>query len=299
MDAFKAQEIERMRLGGNRPWRDFFDDAEANKFAGITWDDATIAERYSGEVGEEWKERLSAKVEGKEYVPSVKPAATSMSFGNSSTNSRSQTPLGSSRTDSPSRPGGKAKVDDKYFAGLGAANASRPHDLPPSQGGKYGGFGSAPPEPARGDPKLPGFDDLQKDPVAALTKGFGWFTSTVGKTAKTVNEGYIQPTAAKIAETDLAAQARVTAGQVARGAQTGAKNAADGFNRFVEGNGSSGGAYRQAPIDESKKDFWDSFAEAGNSKPSAIGTSAVKKGGSSAGLMGGAAKKDEDNWDKW
>lgn len=35
MDAFKAQEIERMRLGGNKPWRDFFDDAETNKFAGI------------------------------------------------------------------------------------------------------------------------------------------------------------------------------------------------------------------------------------------------------------------------
>jgi ADP-ribosylation factor GTPase-activating protein 1 len=45
---------------------------------------------------------------------------------------------------------------------------------------------------------MPGFDDLQKDPVAALTKGFGWFTTTVGKTAKTVNEGYIQPTAAKV-----------------------------------------------------------------------------------------------------
>jgi len=46
------------------------------------------------------------------------------------------------------------------------------------------------------------------------------------------------------------------------------------------------------PIDESKKDFWDSFAEAGNNRPSAIGTSAVKK-------TGGPAKKDEDNWDKW
>jgi len=147
---------------------------------------------------------LSAKVEGKDYVPSVKPAPSSMSFGSaavSSTNSRSQTPLGS-RNDSPNRqPGGKVKVDDKYFANLGAANASRPADLHPSQGGKYAGFGSAPMEPARGDAKLPGFDDLQKDPVAALTKGFGWFTTTVGKTAKTVNDSYIAPTAAKVGPT--------------------------------------------------------------------------------------------------
>jgi len=37
MDAFKAQEIERMRLAGNKPWRDFFDNAESNKMAGITY----------------------------------------------------------------------------------------------------------------------------------------------------------------------------------------------------------------------------------------------------------------------
>jgi len=165
------------------------------------WDDATIAERYSGEVGDEWKERLSAKVEGREYVPGTK-SSSSLNFGNStptSAISRSHTPIGG-RAESPMRgPGSKAKVDDKYFAGLGAANAGRPADLPPSQGGKYAGFGSAPFEPeSSNNNKLPGFDDLQKDPVAALTKGFGWFASTVGKTAKTVNDGYIQPTAAKV-----------------------------------------------------------------------------------------------------
>jgi len=165
---------------------------------GHSWDDATIAERYSGEVGEEYKDRLTAKVEQKPYVPTPKPAPSSRAstFAASSTNSRSQTPSGA-RTESPARPG-KAKVDDKYFAGLGAANASRPEDLPPSQGGKYSGFGSAPPPPRDEGGKLPGLDDLQKDPVAALTKGFGWFTTTVGKTAKSVNEGYIQPTAAKV-----------------------------------------------------------------------------------------------------
>ncbi|CAG8951430.1 hypothetical protein HYFRA_00007346 [Hymenoscyphus fraxineus] len=304
MDAFKAMEIERMRLGGNKTWRDFFDEAESNKMAGITWDDATIAERYSGDVGEEYKDRLSAKVEGKDYVPSAKPAPTTQSLSNSNSDIRSQTPL-ASRTESP-RPDrtGKTKVDDKYFAGLGAANASRPADLPPSQGGKYAGFGSAGPEPPKSEAALPGLNDLQRDPVAALTKGFGWFTTTVTKTAKTVNDGYIQPTAAKIAETDFAAQARITAATVAKGAQSGAKGAADGFNRFVEGPSASG--YRQAPIDESKKDFWDSFADAGNARPNnSIGTNAMKTGGgSSQGLMsgqvGGAGKKkDEDNWDKW
>lgn len=57
------------------------------------------------------------------------------------------------------------------------------------------------------------------------------------------------------------------------------------------GDGGGGGRYREAPLDESKKDFWDSFAEAGSSsRPSALGTSAVKKGP--------VGKKDDD-WDKW
>lgn len=58
------------------------------------------------------------------------------------------------------------------------------------------------------------------------------------------------------------------------------------------------------PLDESKKDFWDSFAEAGAARQtgggagsSAIGTGAVKKSSASGGAAKG--KLDEDNWDKW
>ena len=103
-----------------------------------------------------------------------------------------------------------------------------------------------------------------------------------------------------MAETDLAAQARNTAAQVAKGAQAGAKGAAEGFNRFVEG----GETKRNVPLDESKKDFWDSFAEAGTQRDaagyqrtpgSAVGTSSIKKPQTPMG----PGKKDEDNWDKW
>lgn len=203
MDAFKPVEIERMRLGGNAAWRSFFEEHEDTKMRGVTWEDATIAERYGGEVGEEWKERLSAKVEGREYVPGEKkPVAQREKV-------REQTPLGGSRTASPSIsnsgggggagvPGGKVKVDDRYFAKLGQDNASRPEDLPPSQGGKYGGFGNMPAPAQKREASLPGVDELQKDPLGALTKGFGWFASTVTKTAKTVNDDFIQPTAKQV-----------------------------------------------------------------------------------------------------
>lgn len=219
MDAFKAAEIERMRLGGNENWRRFFEQHEDTKMRGLSWDDATIAERYGGEAGEEWKERLSAKVEGREYVPGEKPAASASASpapgaGGPSTaptrsGPRSGTPLsgsagaaaaptGGSRDESPV-PGGKIKVDVDYFSKLGERNAQRSADLPPSQGGKYAGFGSSgSSRPQKQEQAIPGFDDLQKDPVAAISKGFGWFASTVTKTAKTVNEGFIQPTAKQV-----------------------------------------------------------------------------------------------------
>lgn len=193
MDAFKQTEIERMRHGGNNNWKAFFDAHEDSQMRDLSWDDATIAERYSGEVGEEWKERLSAKVEGREYVPGErKPSAAAKS-------SAAVAVSPAARSESPgAAASGKAKVDDKYFESLGAANASRPEDLPPNQGGKYAGFGSTPiPQKQEG---LPKFEDLQKDPLAALTKSFGWFSTTVTKTAANVNKDFIQPTTKQVCD---------------------------------------------------------------------------------------------------
>ncbi|EGX92757.1 zinc finger protein gcs1 [Cordyceps militaris CM01] len=305
MDAFKASEIERMRLGGNDRWRDFFDAHDDTEMRGLSWDDATIAERYSGEVGEEYKERLTCKVEDRDYVPGEKKPSAPVP---ASSASRTGTPLSgnvnrNSGSQSPAQLGGKVKVDDKYFARLGADNASRPEDLHPSQGGKYAGFGNMPAaSKSNGNSALPNFDEVQQDPFAAISKGFGWFTSTVSKTAKTVNDGYIQPTATKFAEGDFAKQAQLTAAQLARQAQLAGKSAQDGFNRFVEGTNEQGNAgRRQVPLDESKTDFWDSFSSLADQKPaqsnSSIGTSAMGMG--KKGNTAPAAQKKNDEWEDW
>ncbi|KAL7949919.1 hypothetical protein V8C42DRAFT_308969 [Trichoderma barbatum] len=297
MDAFKANEIERMRLGGNEGWRKFFEEHEDTEMRGLTWDDATIADRYSGEVGEEWKERLTCKVEGREYVPGEKRPTTTQSPPAAA---KPSTPLGGSanRSQSPQQ-GGKAKVDDKYFARLGADNASRPDGLPPSQGGKYAGFGNMPtPDKSSQGGMLPLFDDVQKDPMGALTKGFGWFASTVSKTAKTVNDGYIQPTAKSIADGEFAKQAQLTAAQIAKQAQLAGKNAQEGFTRFVEGPEST---KRSAPLDASRKDFWDDFSNlAEQQKPNnAIGTSAIGMGKKTTPGAPAQKPKAGDEWDDW
>lgn len=212
MDSFKVNEVERMAKGGNKPWKDFFDAHQSNKVEGRTFDDCTIQERYDSDAGEEWKERLTAKVEGKEYVPGPKqPRAErkqpAMSANGSQAGSRSQTPMGQGRNTASPAPGAnptQKAQNEAYFARMGQENANRPDDLAPSQGGKYGGFGSQP-MPSRSDEpgQMPGVDDFQKDPVAALTKGLGWLGSAVSKQAISINKGYVQPNLQKVSTTDL------------------------------------------------------------------------------------------------
>ncbi|KAF9891005.1 Zn finger-containing GTPase- Activating Protein for ARF [Aspergillus nanangensis] len=328
MDAFKNSEILRMEHGGNDPWISFFDAHPVTQSEGRTFEDSTIKERYEGEVGEEYKDRLAAKAEGREYVPGQKPKKAPTPSTHQQPSSRSSTPLTNTRRgDSPAShdglgglDGGRKERNEAYFSRLGSENATRSDSMPPSQGGKFTGFGGGMPtsspsrNPAGGN--VPGFDDFQKDPMAALTKGFGWFTTAVGKSAKTMNDSYIQPTAKTIAESDFAAQARQHANQFGQNIQVGARGAADSFNRFVEGPDAPGTRRTQEP---ERRDFWDDLSAIGTqeshrrnaSRSSAIGTAAMKPGpgapatgatgsattGVSGSGSGHATKQEDGSWD--
>ncbi|KAL4909387.1 hypothetical protein BDW74DRAFT_146477 [Aspergillus multicolor] len=302
MDAFKNSETHRMELGGNDPWKEFFDSHLITQSEGRTFEDSTIKERYEGEVGEEWKERLSAKVEGREYVPGQRPAQPAKKSSVDVGSSRSSTPLSNSgpvrgSSSSPALQEGLGGVEgapsrkarnEAYFAKMGSENANRSESLRPSEGGKFTGFGGGLPveetPKSRGGNGMPALDDFQKDPMAALTKGFGWFTTTVGKSAKTVNDSFIQPTAKTLAESDFAAQARQHATLFGQNIQVGARGAADSFNRFVEGSDTP--ATRRGRAEPERKDFWDDFSLLGAqdnhrrnaSRSGALGTAAMKPG---------------------
>ncbi|BCR84877.1 GTPase-activating protein GCS1 [Aspergillus chevalieri] len=311
MDAFKTGEIHRMEQGGNEPWKSFFDNHAITQSEGRTFEDSTIKERYEGEVGEEWKERLAAKVEGREYVPGQRevkkketPAASQGPSSISNTGPRGSSPA---LSEGGGVGGGKKERNEAYFAKLGTANATRSESLPPSQGGKFTGFGGGlPPSSPAGSRSsfmggaggAPALDDFQKDPMGTLTKGFGWFTSAVGKSAKTVHDSYIQPTAKQLAESDFAAQARLQAVHLGQNIQVGARGAADQFNRFVEGQDEHTASLARRRGEPERKDFWDDFAALGAegqgqhrrsaSRPNAIGTAAMKPGATGAGTGTGA-----------
>ena len=97
----------------------------------------------------------------------------------------------------------------------------------------------------------------------------------------------------QIAEADIAKQAQQTAAMAAKGIQSGTKVAAERFNNFVEDTG-AGGDSSSRSVEPERKDFWDSFGDAGEEKKAggAIGTAAMRKGG------GGGGGKDE-KWDNW
>lgn len=226
MDAFKHAEIQRMELGGNEPWKSFYDAHATTVSEGRTFEDSTIKERYEGDAGEEWKERLACKVEGREYVPGqekknnvpVSRSETPKSMRGVQTASPAASSIRSQDSQRGSGAPTKKEQNEAYFAKLGGENATRSDALPPSQGGKFTGFGGGlPPAAAErrsspfggfggwggggGGGGAPALDDLQKDPLGTLTKGLGWFASTVGKSAKQVNDSFLQPTAKQVRNT--------------------------------------------------------------------------------------------------
>ncbi|KAF1812454.1 ArfGap-domain-containing protein [Eremomyces bilateralis CBS 781.70] len=363
MDAFKPAELARMSLGGNQPWRDFFDRHPDNVAQARTFDDCTVADRYDSLAAEEWRERLSCKVEGREFVAGSvekerekrrktaaeraqqRAGAGAAMGGSSGQSSRAATPVARTRvaegpapgkggspalgTSSLSAAAARKAQNEAYFSRMGAENAGRSADLAPSEGGKYAGFGSDPSYlagPAGGSGGGLGLDEFQKDPVAALSKGFGWLSTTVGKGAKDGYEGWVVPGMKKFAESDLSKAASQTALNLGAGLQSTTRTATESFGRFVEGEdgklhpASSTGPERKDFWDSfggeepaattskvgppaEKKDFWDEFAAAGETttqgqggpakKSGAIGTAAMKKGNE------GGKKDGDDGWGDW
>lgn len=226
MDAFKGAELARMAAGGNKPFQDFFNTHESNTKDSRTFEASSIQERYDSEAGDEWKERLSCKVEDREFdksnLPKRFPKKESTASGGASgplsgrasaAGSRSQTPLGKTRSnDSGFQRSGSPAIgtnamssqkakNEAYFSRMGAENANRSEDLAPNQGGKYGGFGSEPDQWKNNNDEPgapPEIADFQKDPVAALTKGFGWLGASVSKVGKTGYEGWVKPGMQKV-----------------------------------------------------------------------------------------------------
>ncbi|KAM0755819.1 ArfGap-domain-containing protein [Meredithblackwellia eburnea MCA 4105] len=255
MDKWTDAQFTKMKEGGNKKCREFFEaHPDYSK-------DMSIQDKYTSHFAAQYKDKLAAQIEGREWKPSDTPAPAAANSAAlrkpRSLNSRGPSPQpsrtaslnsNSARPASPATPGGlggagnpynqKAR-NEEYFANMGAANETRSEDLPPSQGGKYTGFGSdGGYNPSRGTSSraLPGLDDIRDDPMSALSRGWGFLGSALSQASKTINESVVQPTMERAADPALSSQlsgylskagsalsegARVGGGALASGLQAG------------------------------------------------------------------------------
>ncbi|CDK24597.1 unnamed protein product [Kuraishia capsulata CBS 1993] len=218
MDQFKPEENARMEKGGNDKCGEYFSSNGLDL-------KLPAQQKYNNFVAEDYKELLTCLIEDREYTPKdhvgeTLPTLSSIALEKEPVSRRNGgTPLG-----------GDQKVkNEQYFATLGAANSQRPTDLPPSQGGKYQGFGSGPvpgtdsgASSGSGSGSLAGFtvDAFQKDPLGTFAKGWGLFSSTVAKSVQEVNESVIKPGVQQLSEQDLANQAKRAMAQFGTKVQT-------------------------------------------------------------------------------
>ncbi|KIJ37421.1 hypothetical protein M422DRAFT_60984 [Sphaerobolus stellatus SS14] len=185
MDAWQDEQLRRMKLGGNGPFKRFMREYPAE--GGYT-EGMSSYDKYHCWAATQYREKLTAELEDKPWSPSPPPP------GGSNPNSRPSSAQGlrksraSARSSSPSpsplsqsQLGEERKnANENYFASLGSANASRPDNLHPSQGGRYGGFGNTPdPEPVSGG-------DIQTETVRALSKGWSIFSGAIASVTETV-----------------------------------------------------------------------------------------------------------------
>ena len=168
--------------------------------------------------------QIAAEVQGQEWSPSAPPAgfnqptsrpSSAQGMRKSRTSGRTNTFSSPLRNDSaspaPTRSVTqsstplsdatyeKKTANEQYFSNLGEINATRRNDLPPSQGGKYQGFGNTPapssshPSYGTSSANLPTLEELQTQPVAALSKGWSLLSAAVTAASKVVTEKAMDP----------------------------------------------------------------------------------------------------------
>ncbi|KAI6003635.1 hypothetical protein EDD15DRAFT_2219125 [Pisolithus albus] len=196
----------------------------------------------------QYREKLDCEVAGRPWSPSSRPAGhtTAPARPASAQNLRkpralSRNPVGGPPSDNSvgisTQPSSDISCADQkaaneaYFAALGQANASRPVDLPPSQGGRYQGFGNTP-SPSSQHPFLgltssaaPSLADFQEDPAAALSKGWSIFSTAVAGASRAFNETVIQPGVERVKDPNFQANIRGYVSEAQRRAQLAGQSA--------------------------------------------------------------------------
>ncbi|CEP19321.1 hypothetical protein [Parasitella parasitica] len=208
MDKWFDDQLKKMDIGGNKNAREFF---EAQSDYSLLMEPL---QKYSSRFATLYRDKLSAEAEGRTWTPTLAAASSlpiaaptskrattaSRSLGGQHSNSSSGTSSPAYRNNVAGLVGDKEK-NEHYFAKLGQANESRDASLPPSQGGKYTGFGNPAFENQSHNSRASsGIEDVLNDPMQAFTKGWSLLSmgmEELGKAAaqgaRYANDNYVKP----------------------------------------------------------------------------------------------------------
>lgn len=293
MDQFKPEEILRMDKGGNDKCKEYFTDN------GV---DLTLPAKakFDNYVAEDYKEKLTCEVEGREYVAkdrsnSSLPGATVDTSAGVSEYSSAANPRANSSLD-------KAR-NEEYFAKLGGENDKRPDHLPPSQGGKYAGFGNTPAPKANQGGSLGGFsfNRLQEDPMGTLSKGWGLFSSSVAKSVNEVHESVIKPGFNQLQSNEFGTEAKRAMAQFGQKMQETGKYGQETFNTFtkdVQQNGLNGTVDKYFLNLTHKQEVQPAFGLERPGKKTSL-SHASNNDGSGSSLLKKKDEESDDEWDKF
>jgi len=254
MDTWQEDQVRRMQIGGNGPFLEFMQSYSPAEQGGYK-EGISSHDKYHCWAATQYREKLDSVLQDKPWTPSAPPEdftsqrhsvgapgsrptsaqglrksrASARTTASTILRADSASPSLSSNPTSPNLSGSKP-VDQKtanetYFASLGSVNSSRPDSLPPSQGGRYQGFGNTP-ELSAGSQQHPSYgltsrsaptlSEFQDSPVAAISKGWSLFSSAVVGASRAVSENVIQPGVERVTDPTFHASVRGYVGEAGR-----------------------------------------------------------------------------------
>ncbi|XP_028591266.2 ADP-ribosylation factor GTPase-activating protein 1 isoform X8 [Podarcis muralis] len=264
MDKWKDIELEKMKAGGNRKFREFL---ETQEDYDPCW---SLQEKYNSKAAALFRDKVAAEAEGKEW-------SVETSSARNWTPPQPKVALSSAHRSSAGQPQNAGAPSDKAFEDW------LNDDLGSYQGGqenRYVGFGNtvAPPKKE---------DDFLNNAMSSLYSGWSSFTSGASKFASAAKEG----------ATKFGSQAtqKGASSKGWRDVTTFFSGKSDeSSERPPEGDSyqnSSGEGYQNNAVDQS---FWETF---GNSDPPK--THKSPSSDSWTYVDNSTEKKSSDSWDVW
>ncbi|XP_053250457.1 ADP-ribosylation factor GTPase-activating protein 1 isoform X4 [Podarcis raffonei] len=286
MDKWKDIELEKMKAGGNRKFREFL---ETQEDYDPCW---SLQEKYNSKAAALFRDKVAAEAEGKEW-------SVETSSARNWTPPQPKVALSSAHRSSAGQPQNTGAPSDKAFEDW------LNDDLGSYQGGqenRYVGFGNtvAPPKKE---------DDFLNNAMSSLYSGWSSFTSGASKFASAAKEGatkFGSQATQKVKDgkimDDVSQGVSHLASKVQGASSKGWRDVTTFFSgksdesseRPPEGDSyqnSSGEGYQNNAVDQS---FWETF---GNSDPPK--THKSPSSDSWTYVDNSTEKKSSDSWDVW